>query len=60
MKLVNYTCTTCGYDHEIIYNDTEDQEDILDMQCPECDDIGTLKKNNLMNNCHRWYHNDSV
>ena len=55
-KLVNYTCVECGENVEEIYNDTEEQLDELEDPCPKCG--GTMKKNNMKDNCHRWCYAD--
>ena len=59
MKLYNYVCSECGAEHEELFKSTEEVPEVLDMHCPECDFIGTLRKWNFKKNQHRVYIADS-
>ena len=52
MKLVNYKCTECSYQEEVLYNDSEEVKESLINICPSCG--GNLKKYNFKNNQQVW------
>ena len=52
MKLVNYKCTECSYEEEILYRDRERVRKVLVHVCPICG--AELKKFNFKNNKQQW------
>jgi len=55
-RLTGYVCADCGYEDEVLYNDTEVRVEVLKTVCPECG--GKMVKDDIKKNCHRWNHND--
>ena len=58
MKLVNYRCPSCGQDHELLYNDTDEVPNCVLHPCEECDHPG-LEKWNLKDNGQCWFYADA-
>jgi hypothetical protein len=60
VRLVNYKCTECGREAEVLYNDTEEQIEVY--SCPGTTDegicMGNCVKYDFKNNSQRWRFHD--
>ena len=54
MKLINYKCTKCDTEEEILYSSSDKVPD--EIKCSQCWSIAN--KFNFKNNRHKWRHND--